>query len=70
MVTVPTVTFADVSVDACGNTETITRTWTATDECGNAVSQDQIITVEDTTPPVLTIPGDATVECTDSTDPA
>ena len=32
---------------------TITRTWTATDECNNSVSHDQIITVHDVTPPVV-----------------
>ena len=65
-----TVTFADTAVDACGNTQTITRTWTATDECGNEVSETQTISVVDTTAPTLTIPADATVECTESTDPA
>uniref|UniRef100_UPI00263488A9 HYR-like domain-containing protein n=1 Tax=uncultured Psychroserpens sp. TaxID=255436 RepID=UPI00263488A9 len=65
-----TVTYSDASVDACGNTEVITRTWTATDDCGNSVSDIQTITIEDTTVPTLTIPADATVECTESTDPA
>ncbi|WP_323788816.1 VWA domain-containing protein, partial [Psychroserpens sp.] len=65
-----TVTFTDSAVAACGNTETITRTWTATDACGNAASDTQTITVEDNTDPVLTVPADATVECTQSTDPS
>ena len=43
--------------------ETITRTWTATDACGNAANCDQIITALDTTPPVLTCPANGTVEC-------
>ena len=65
-----TITFNDTTIGACGNTETITRTWTATDECGNATSADQIITVEDTTPPTLVLPADITIECTESTDPS
>ncbi|SDS28819.1 gliding motility-associated C-terminal domain-containing protein [Formosa sp. Hel1_31_208] len=64
------VTYADTSVPGCGNTETITRTWTATDDCGNTVSEDQIITVVDTTDPKLTIPSKIDIECTESTDPS
>ncbi|MCA0154543.1 gliding motility-associated C-terminal domain-containing protein, partial [Winogradskyella sp. 2Y89] len=47
----------------CGNTKTITRTWTATDDCGNTTSAVQTITVVDTTPPTFTVPADITVEC-------
>ena len=65
-----TTTFSDVSVSGCGNTETITRTWRLEDECGNVFTQDQIITVVDTTDPVFdTFPTDTTVECPDPTDP-
>src|SRR5690606_30110449 len=38
----------------CPNRFTLTRTWTAIDECGNEVSHTQEITVEDTTAPALT----------------
>ncbi|MDY2588552.1 HYR-like domain-containing protein, partial [Winogradskyella aquimaris] len=61
----PNVTFSDTEVTDCGDTKTITRTWTATDACGNSVSADQTITVIDTTAPSFNeaLPADATVEC-------
>jgi len=66
----PGVTFADaVAPGGCDHESVITRTWTATDACGNEVSADQLITVVDTTAPVLTIPGDVEVECGSSTEP-
>ena len=47
------VAFTDVEdLTGCGGyTGTITRTWTATDECGNVTTQVQVITIEDTTGP-------------------
>ncbi|MDH3282472.1 MAG: hypothetical protein OEQ18_15275, partial [Gammaproteobacteria bacterium] len=66
----PTVSFSDSSAPgACGDARTITRTWTATDACGNDSAADQIITVADTTPPMLTIPVDVTIACGESTAP-
>jgi len=65
-----TITYSDVSVPGCGNTETITRTWTATDECGNSSNCTQTITVKDTTPPNVTCPPDVTLECPADTTPA
>ena len=49
---------------ACQDSYVIERTWTATDNCGNSVSQTQIITVGDETPPTIAgVPDDVTVEC-------
>ncbi|MFK8006456.1 MAG: HYR domain-containing protein, partial [Saprospiraceae bacterium] len=47
------VAYTDVEdYSGCGGyTGTITRTWTATDECGNVTTKVQVITIEDTTAP-------------------
>jgi mannose-1-phosphate guanylyltransferase len=59
-----TVTYSESSTEGCPYT--ITRTWTATDACGNSSSASQVLTVVDTTDPVLVgVPADATVECSD-----
>jgi uncharacterized repeat protein (TIGR01451 family) len=55
------ITYEDDFSGACGNSGVITRTWTITDACGNSDEQDQIITIEDTTPPVLTCPDNITI---------
>jgi len=48
----PDVTFSDVvTPDACPQEFTITRTWTATDACGETSSCVQTVEVVDTTPP-------------------
>jgi HYR domain len=47
----------------CPGNHVITRTWTATDACGNASSRQHVITVRDTTPPVISCPVAITVEC-------
>ncbi|HEY1112560.1 MAG TPA: hypothetical protein VGE66_03335, partial [Chitinophagaceae bacterium] len=47
----------------CANNYTLTRTWTATDNCGNSVEASQVITVQDTQDPVLTVPANTTVQC-------
>lgn len=64
------VTFSDsVAPGACPQERVISRTWTATDDCGNPASCVQTITVEDNTPPMISCPGDVTVDCNAPTDP-
>ncbi len=66
-----TFTFNDVTVGGlCPQERTITRTWRATDDCGNSSTCNQIIVVDDSTPPVITCPVNVTIECTASTAPA
>src|SRR4030095_15870886 len=60
-----TISSSDVTnLDACG-LGTVTRTWTAVDCAGNAATPvSQTVTIEDTTPPVLSSQGaDITIEC-------
>ena len=66
----PTVTFTDVKTEVkCGYT--VTRTWTATDACGNQSTCSESITVQDTTTPNATWPEDINLTCTDcNLDPA
>jgi hypothetical protein len=68
----PAIGYSDVVTPGdCPNEETITRTWTATDSCGNSEACVQTIEVVDTTPPVIvcnapaeTTPSDAPVSFT------
>jgi len=53
--------------DICEQTFLVIRTWVSTDACGNSVSQSQNITVEDTTPPTLSLPADITIDCVEAT---
>ena len=77
--TIPTET--PVAMDACGEVileleetiegdvcnQIITRTWTASDACGNSSTQTQIIMVSDTEAPVfVTLPEDLLLNCGDA----
>jgi hypothetical protein len=59
------VTYEDViTPGACPSSYSITRTWTATDNCGNAAVATQTITVSDQTAPVFTsVPEGGAYEC-------
>jgi hypothetical protein len=59
---VPNVQMTETATSGCPYT--ITRTWTATDACGNQSIREQLITVIDTIAPVLVgVPSDTLVEC-------
>ncbi len=65
-----TLTFADVTTPgSCAAEYSITRTWTATDTCGNTSTKSQTITVQDSTAPILTIPANASIECDQDNSP-
>ena len=58
---------ADTVAGACAQSYVVTRTFTASDECGNETTLSQTITIEDTTAPSFNeaLPGDMTAECDD-----
>src|SRR5881392_1594983 len=64
--TSPTLTFADVTTPgSCPQAHDVTRTWTATDHCGNSSTASQIIHVVDTTAPTISaLPAPSTIQCT------
>lgn len=63
------VNYADVVSGGCP--QVIVRTWTATDDCGNEVSGEQVLTFTDTTAPVISCPPAAEAPCgVDTPDPA
>ncbi|MEC4005915.1 gliding motility-associated C-terminal domain-containing protein, partial [Flavobacterium sp. SUN052] len=60
-----TLTFNDVTTNgACAGSYSVTRTWTATDTCGNTSTASQTINVQDTTAPVIAaLPAATTIAC-------
>ncbi len=60
----PTLVFSETSTGS-GCSYTLTRTWTATDDCGNVSTAEQIVTVADTEAPVFVgnLPQNTTAQC-------
>ena len=60
-----TLIFADITTPgACAGSYSVTRTWTATDACGNASVASQTINVQDNTAPMIsTLPAETTINC-------
>jgi len=66
----PAIGFTDsIAAGSCIGASVITRTWTATDVCGNVDSCQQLITTADTEMPLLTTPGNVSVQCADPVSP-
>ena len=61
----PTLTFSNVTTaGSCANNYSVTRTWTATDVCGNSSTASQVINVQDITAPVIaSLPAPSTINC-------
>ncbi|HZV70817.1 MAG TPA: Calx-beta domain-containing protein [Saprospiraceae bacterium] len=61
----PVITFVNdaISNQTCINKFTVTRTYRATDLCGNSSTCQQTIIVNDNTLPTLTCPANVTVQC-------
>src|SRR5206468_4541390 len=67
----PVITFVNDAVNLSGCTETTTRTYKATDACGNTATCAQTITrTVDVTPPVITCPAPITVAACNGAVPA
>ena len=64
------ITFSQVFTELdCPDIGFWTRTYVATDDCGNTAECTQVIMIEDNTFPNISCPDDLTISCTDSTDP-
>ncbi|WP_144680551.1 PKD domain-containing protein, partial [Flavobacterium cauense] len=62
---VASLTFNDVRTPGnCAGSYSITRTWTATDACGNSSTKSQTINVQDVSAPVIAaLPAPSTINC-------
>ncbi len=58
------------ALNGCNGTGILTRTWTATDGCGNSIDCIQTISITDNSVPVIECPSTITVDCSLGTDPA
>ncbi len=68
---IPVITYTDASVQgSCAGNHIITRTWRATDNCGNFSTCNQILTIQDITPPVITCPAAITINCGTANSPS
>lgn len=66
----PTITFSEIRTNGtCDYEYTITRSWVATDNCGNQSTFNQTITVQDNEAPQFVGPNNITVSCQQGTDP-
>lgn len=67
----PTVDFTETRTNGtCPNNYVLTRSWIATDNCGNQSMFNQTITVMDTEAPQFVGPSNLVVSCEQGTDPA
>ncbi len=62
------VSYSELRIDGeCTNHYTLNRTWAASDECGNILTHTQVITVEDNSAPIITVPSvDLSLSCYDA----
>jgi hypothetical protein len=65
LVVLLSLTSADVTTNgSCAGSYSVTRTWTATDSCGNSSTASQTINVQDKTAPVIAaLPATSTIDC-------
>ncbi len=65
-----TISYIDGDLEGDNCFASFTRVWTATDACGNSVSDEQIISIEDNVGPVLIgIPGNMNQQCGEIPEP-